>query len=190
MNIWPFNTVSGQGFFKLAQHLVNSTAMIGEFDVREMLPHHTAISRHTDKEALKLKRSLVDSMTEPISKYGCAVTTDIWTANYRKTSFILAIIHYINESYNLVSRVLFCKSIWAKNQQNRWQYLIFVELCFCTRMANKILFGTDRRVNMDASLHGFTRINCSAHLLNVILSSAFATTVMENVWDLSASDRC
>ncbi|KAG9277849.1 zinc finger BED domain-containing protein 1-like [Astyanax mexicanus] len=174
-DIRPFDTVSGQGFSKLAQHLVDTAAKIGKFDVKEMLPHPTTISRHIEEEAIQQKRSLVDIMTETISKYGCAVTTDIWTENYRKTSFLSATIHYIDDSYNLVSRV----SLLFQNLR------VFGIDCTCTNMVNKIVFVTDRGANMVSSLRDFTRINCSAHILNVILSSAFATAVMENACEVS-----
>uniref|UniRef100_A0A3B1IVY8 HAT C-terminal dimerisation domain-containing protein n=1 Tax=Astyanax mexicanus TaxID=7994 RepID=A0A3B1IVY8_ASTMX len=161
-DITAIDTVSGQGFSKLAQHLVDTAAKIGKFDVKEML-------------------SLVDIMTETISKIRV------------KTSFLSATIHYIDDSYNLVSRVLFASPFEPGTSKtgDNIRSLLFQNLrvfgidCTCTNMVNKIVFVTDRGANMVSSLRDFTRINCSAHILNVILSSAFATAVMENACEVS-----
>lgn len=48
-----------------------------------------------------------------------------------------------------------------------------------TEMGRKIVFVTDRGANMISALRGYTRLNCTAHILNVTLSSAFGPAIME-----------
>ena len=50
----------------------------------------------------------------------CTSTTDFWTDKYTKTSYYIVTAHYINESWGLVTRVLFTtdfpgESITGKN---------------------------------------------------------------------------
>uniref|UniRef100_A0AAZ1XPQ9 HAT C-terminal dimerisation domain-containing protein n=1 Tax=Oreochromis aureus TaxID=47969 RepID=A0AAZ1XPQ9_OREAU len=106
------------GFTQLAQHLVDTAARIGKFDVCEILPHPTTVSRNVEMRAQSLRKHVVEEITATISKFGCAVTADIWTETYRKTSFCLA-------------------------------------------------------------LREYTRLNCTAHILNVTLSSAFGPAIIE-----------
>uniref|UniRef100_A0AAZ1XG43 HAT C-terminal dimerisation domain-containing protein n=1 Tax=Oreochromis aureus TaxID=47969 RepID=A0AAZ1XG43_OREAU len=73
----------------LAQHLVDTAARIGKFDVCEILPHPTTVSRNVEMRAQSLRKHVVEEITATISKFGCAVTADIWTETYRKTSFCL-----------------------------------------------------------------------------------------------------
>ncbi|ROL03914.1 Transposable element Hobo transposase [Anabarilius grahami] len=123
-------------------------------------------------------------MTDTIAKYGCAVTTDIWTENYQKTSFLSATIHYIEANYDLVSRVLFATPFDAgtsKTGDNIRAFLFQNLRVFGidSSQAKKLVFVTDRGANMVAALRGFTRLNCSAHILNTILSHAFSSAVMD-----------
>lgn len=75
----PYDSIAGRGLVQLAQHLVDTAASIGKFDVRDILPHPTTVSRHVEERALKFRRAVVDDIKETIGKYGCAVTTDVWT---------------------------------------------------------------------------------------------------------------
>lgn len=103
----PYDSIAGRGLVQLAQHLVDTAASIGKFDVQDILPHPTTVSRHVEERALKFRRAVAEDIKVTIEKYGCAITTDVWTETYRKTSFLSATLHYINSDYKLQSRVLF-----------------------------------------------------------------------------------
>lgn len=183
----PYDSIAGKGFINLAQHLVDTAAAIGRYDVKGILPHPTTVSRHLDERAQTIRRALVDDMLATIEKHGCAVTTDIWTENYRKTSFLSATIHYIDPHYTLVSRVLFTAPFdtdTSKTGENI-RALLFQNLRVfgidCSLMGKKIVFVTDRGANMVAALRGFNRLNCSAHVLNAVLSHALSPAVVDQV---------
>lgn len=55
-DIRPYDTVSGNGFNQLAQHLVDTAAKIRKFDVIEILPHPTTVSRNIEMRAQSLRR--------------------------------------------------------------------------------------------------------------------------------------
>lgn len=58
-------------------------------------------------EIANLQMSVAAEIKPIIETYGCAITTDIWTKDYHKTSFISSTIHYTNNNFELISRVLF-----------------------------------------------------------------------------------
>ena len=107
LDIRPYDFVAGKGFVDIVQNFVNVAAKYGKFDVKDVLPHPTTVSRHVEGRAQALQASLAAEIKPIIETYGCAITTDIWTEDYHKTSFISGTIHYTDNDFKLVSRVLF-----------------------------------------------------------------------------------
>lgn len=64
----PYDSIAGEGFIQLTQHLVDTAATIGRYDVRDILPHPTTVSRHVDDRAHKFRRAVVDDIGETIVK--------------------------------------------------------------------------------------------------------------------------
>ncbi|GAA6085467.1 zinc finger protein 618-like [Tachysurus ichikawai] len=186
-DIRPYDIVAGNGFVDIVQHLA---AKFGTFDVRDALPHPTTVSRHIEEKAQALQSSVATEIKSIIETYGCAITTDIWTEDYHKTSFISSTIHYTNNDFVLVSRVLFAAlfengvSKTGDNSRN----LLFQKFCafgIDMSLLGRVVFVTDHGANIGAALRGYTRLNCNAHILNVILSSAFAPNVLAKTPELS-----
>lgn len=65
------------------------------------------LSRHVEEKAKALQASVAIEIKPIIERYGCAITTDIWTEDYHKMAFISSTIHYTNNEFYHVSRVLF-----------------------------------------------------------------------------------
>ncbi|KAK7886829.1 hypothetical protein WMY93_026450 [Mugilogobius chulae] len=191
-DIRPFDIVAGEGFIEFVEHIVDVTAKYKKFDVKKALPHPTTLSRHIESSAQSLQAKIISEMRPIIQVYGCAITSDIWTEDYHKTSFISATVHYINDEFQLKSRVLFAapfENNVPKTGENIKSLLLTKLRAFgidATLMSSgRIVFVTDRGANIVAALRGYTRLNCSAHILNVILSSAFSEKVLEKTPDLA-----
>lgn len=159
--------------------------------MRDALPHPTTVSRHIEGKAQALQSSVAMEIKPIIETYGCAITTDIWTEDYHKTSFISSTIHYTSDDFVLVSRVLFAapfENSMSKTGENI-RNLLFQKLCAfgidTSLLVGRVVFVTDRGANVVAALRGYTRLNCNAHILNVILSSAFAPDVLAKTPELS-----
>ncbi|RXN27448.1 N-acetylneuraminate lyase [Labeo rohita] len=138
-----------------------------------------------------MQASVAAEIKPIIETYGCAITTDIWTEGYHKTSFISGTIHYTNNNFDLVSRVLFgapFESGVSKTGENI-RSLLFQKLCEfgidASLLSGRVVFVTDRGANIVAALRGYTRLNCNAHILNITLSSAFAPDVLAESTELS-----
>lgn len=172
--------VAGKGFVDIVQHFVNVAAKYGTFHVSDSLPHPTTVSQHIEGKAQALQSSVAMEIKPIIETYGCAITTDIWTEDYHKTSFISSTIHYTNDDFAFVLRVLFAApfengvSKTGENIRN----LLFQKLrafgIDTSLLVGHVVFVTDRGANVVAALHGYTRLNCKLCILNVILSCAFA----------------
>uniref|UniRef100_A0A3P9CYL1 HAT C-terminal dimerisation domain-containing protein n=1 Tax=Maylandia zebra TaxID=106582 RepID=A0A3P9CYL1_9CICH len=167
------------GFTQLAQHLVDTAARIGKFDVCEILPHPTTVSRNVEMRAQSLRKHVVEEITATISKFGCAVTADIWTETYRKTSFLSATIHYVNEQSELHSRVLFAAPFdpsTSKTGENIRRHLLQNLRVFgidATDMGKKIIFfkhsGQQGKLKKSLKQSIETRWNSNFDMLNSVL---------------------
>jgi len=86
----------GKGFVDISQHFVDVATKYGKFDVKDVLPHPTTVSRHVEGRAQVLQASMAAEIKPIIETYGCAFTTDIWMEDYHKTSIKSGTIHYTN----------------------------------------------------------------------------------------------
>ena len=190
-DIRPYDVVAGDGFVNIVQHFVNLGAKYGRFNVKDVLPHPTTVSRNVVKTAQAMKGSVAEEIKPIIEAYGCAITTDIWTEDYHKTSYISSTIHYTNNDFGLVSRVLFAAPFenGTPKTQDNIRNLLFQRLAAfgidASLLASRVVFVTDRGANIVAALRAYTRLNCNAHILNVVLSSAFAPAVLDKTPALS-----
>uniref|UniRef100_A0A3B1J960 HAT C-terminal dimerisation domain-containing protein n=1 Tax=Astyanax mexicanus TaxID=7994 RepID=A0A3B1J960_ASTMX len=162
-------------FPNLHSNLVDTAAKIGKFTSKKCLPHPTTISRHIEEEAIQKKISGRHNDGDHPANTG-ALSQQIFGRKLQEDIFPFS--HYTLHRRQLQSCV---KGIFVVPKPPCFWLLTAP----CTNMVNKIVFVTDRGANMVSSLRDFTRINCSAHILNVILSSAFATAVMENACEVS-----
>lgn len=78
-------------------------AKYGKFNVTDILPHPTAVSRRKAPGCASVRVSGDQIYTET---YGCATTVYRWTEDYHKTSFICSIIDYTKDDLTLVLKVL------------------------------------------------------------------------------------
>ncbi|KAJ8356691.1 hypothetical protein SKAU_G00194850 [Synaphobranchus kaupii] len=173
------------------QHSMDSTNEVEKKIKADDYKAKAKQDRHVEGRAQALQASVAAEIKPIIEKYGCAITTDIWTEDYHKTSFISSTIHYTDNGFGLVSRVLFAApfedgvSKTGENIRN----LLFQKLCALgidtSLLVGRAVFVTDRGANIIAALRGYTRLNCNAHILNVILSSACAPAVLAKTPELS-----
>ncbi|KAH6926093.1 hypothetical protein HPB50_014231 [Hyalomma asiaticum] len=55
----PFNVVSGSGFAKVAQELINIGARHGSIEIQDILPHRTTVSRKLIELAEEVRKTLM-----------------------------------------------------------------------------------------------------------------------------------
>lgn len=75
-----FEIVSGSGFKSFCQFLLKVGAeQQGVFDVNDLLPHPTTISRHLKIESANKRLEILPEIREYIQNGICSATTDMWT---------------------------------------------------------------------------------------------------------------
>lgn len=168
-----FNIVKGKGFQELAQSLVSLGSRCGDIDVKDVLPDPTTISRNINQIAQNLRENVKEELRNTIHKWGGAITLDMWTEDFRKNSYLCMTIHYVNENWDLIDRVLHT-TLWdssLKKTGDNIKSLIMqnLEKFDISEEFQNLTYVTDRGPNMIAALKNNVRLSCTAHILNNIL---------------------
>lgn len=104
-NCRPFRVVEDFGFRKVAEDLISIGAKYGpNVNIEHLLPHPTTISRNLNKVYgfcfEKIKKEIAT-----IKSNGYGLTSDLWTDNFLKKTYIALTMHYIKEG-EIRSRLL------------------------------------------------------------------------------------
>ncbi len=99
--IQPFQTVAGGGFIKLAQELINIGAAYGRLSAKKLLPDPTTISRRCQEKATTIRKAIVAEIKEVIRSVNVGMTTDMWTDDYRKVSYMAITCHLCNGRFQV-----------------------------------------------------------------------------------------
>lgn len=171
----PFTIVNGDGFKDVLQNILSIGARYGEnVNLATLIPHPTTVARNIDAEMEVKKEWLKNVIKNDLTiEKRLAVSTDLWTDDFVKRSYICVVIHAIyNES--IVECVLALKSM--DNQRSTGQNIlnklngIFNE--FEIDIQN-VVFVTDRGSNIKAALCNLERANCMDHIINNVLQGSF-----------------
>ncbi|CAH1770381.1 7853_t:CDS:1, partial [Entrophospora sp. SA101] len=166
-DLCPFETIVGLGFQELAQEFIKIGSIYGNVSIEELLPHPTTISRNTLKEAELVKSALAESLLEFFRISGGAFTTDCWTDNYRKISYISLTVHFI-DNWDLKEYVLaVSKFPEISHTSDIIQRTIFSLLRgYNLQPESKIkryAFVTDSGANFVAAFQNYKHLSCIAH---------------------------
>lgn len=175
----PFSSVSGSRFKEIVKHFIKIGATYGEcVDVDDMLPDATTISRKCQKEAEECKANISKELKEVVCSGGVSITTDLWTDNYVKRTFLGATLHYQKE-YQTVDIILGIKSMdfQRSTSTNVLQKLTSLLKEFDIDNMERIKFVTDRGTNIVKALENNIRLNCSCHLFANVLKKSFDETI-------------
>lgn len=107
-DIHPFSVVDGVGFLSFCQTLVDAGAKYGKFDVATELPSRRTISRKLPDLVSKTKEAVRQQLKNCPN---IAVTTDGWTDDFRKISYITVTCHYFDSDMKLQSSVLTTEAV-------------------------------------------------------------------------------
>lgn len=119
----PLSVVSGIGFKSLAQELINVGSTFGRVPVETVLPHYTTVSKACTGKA-EVRRSLLIEREKKTLASSCdvAMSTVMWTDDYRKMSYIAITCHFTETEFNLVGRTLTTAVFSSRRRQNREEY--------------------------------------------------------------------
>ncbi len=177
-DIRSFHTVAGRGFVDLAQDLINVGATYGRVSAESVLPDPTTISRRCKEAAASKRQTVVKEISDILCDINVGMTTDMWTDDYRKNSFLTITCHYITPDFLLRSRVLTTvmfppeEAKTGDNIRRELQHQLVSVLGFDACVMNKVVWVTDQGSNMIAALAPYHRLDCQDHVYNTVLRRA------------------
>jgi hypothetical protein len=142
-------------------------------DLKSMLPCSNTLSNNVDTIANQLVDAISKEM-QNVERF--AATTDLWTEDYRKISYISLTVHYILNDV-LFERILAVQQF--KYQHTGAQILKSLKkifLSFGIFDISEHQFVTDRGSNVIKGLEDYNRLNCTDHLYNTILEHGTTRT--------------
>lgn len=82
----------------------------------EVLSCDRTIRNEINRMAEEERRELKEQLVNVAQVGGLCISSDIWTDNYRKVSYLGATVHYVDENYQFHSIDLFCVEFKAKKK--------------------------------------------------------------------------
>ncbi len=112
-----------------------------------------------------------------MSLINIGMTTDMWTDDHRKISYLSITCHYVTTQYDMKSRVLTTTSFpneakTGDNIRKELQQQLVSILGFNASVMNNVVWMTDQGANILAALHPYWRLDCQDHLYNTVLQHA------------------
>lgn len=100
----PFEAISGNGLFSLLKTCVYIGAKYGNLDddqLRGMIPSSHTVSRGVSLYANSAKHGLYEKVRSIASVFGLAVTTNLWMDNFKRLSYLVLTVHFIDRSRDM-----------------------------------------------------------------------------------------
>jgi hypothetical protein len=167
-DLHPFEIILGSGFREFSQEMINIGATYETLPVDDLFPHPTTISRNIAKEAESVKSTLTLKLKDIFQLVGGAFTTDMWTDDYRKISYISLTVHYIDENWQLKEQILAASKFpEVKHTAEQIKKTILGILKGYNLIPEvtmkKFIFVTDSGANFVAAFRSLNHIPCFAH---------------------------
>lgn len=164
----PFEIIVGQGFREFSQEMINIGATYGNLSVDNIFPHPTTISRNIIKKAESIKLDLTIKLKDIFQHVGGAFTTDMWTDDYRKVSYISLTVHYIDENWQLKEQILAASKFPDVRHTAEQIKKVILNILKSYNLVpdvtmKKFVFVTDSGANFLAAFRGLNHIPCFAH---------------------------
>jgi hypothetical protein len=113
-----FMTCEGRGLLALIDVILQEAAKSkSKLSAGDLMPDRTTISRYVTTEAAGLRKELAPGIKESIGLRGGSMTTDMWTEDYNKTS-------YMSLTYHSVQNMQVHNSIYFKQLKMRLENVV------------------------------------------------------------------
>lgn len=170
----PFEIITGQGFREFSQEMINIGSIHGCLQVDDLFPHPTTISRNIVKNAESFKIKIANTLKDIFELVGGAFTTDLWTDDYRKISYISLTVHYIDESWQLREQILAASKFPDVRHTADHIKKVILNILKGYNLApdssmKRYMFVTDSASNFIAAFKGLNHIPCFAHRYELFL---------------------
>ncbi|CAM4554540.1 unnamed protein product [Leuciscus chuanchicus] len=181
-DIRPFRSIEGGGFIELAQQLINVGATYGSVAAQDVLPDPTTVSKRCRELATEKRTKLVEQLNDILTEVNSiGMTTDIWTEDYHKLSYLTITCHFVTGTFKMISTVLTTVAFpleEAKTGENIRREIIrlLTEYGLDMSLLNKVVWVTDQGSNIISALRPYRRLDCQDHLYNTVMRHALDPT--------------
>lgn len=166
----PFSIVNGNGFQELIETCIKMGAKYGEhIDVKSMLPDPTTISNSLDDLMKRVKELITHELADSLK---LAVTTDLWSDDYKRKSYVSVTAHFIKNDVLREIVLAMREMLGPATAENLHEILTDVLNEYNLTDLHNITFVTDRGSNIVKALESYERYNCMDHLYNNVLVTA------------------
>lgn len=110
------------------------------------------------------------------------MTTDMWTDDYRKVSYMAITCHFITSDFKLKCNALTTAMFphedakTAENIRKELQKQLVLVLKFDPSVMSKVVWVTYQGLNIVAALQPYRRLDCQDHIYNTVLRHALDIT--------------
>lgn len=191
----PFEALNGIGLFELMKMFICIGAKYGNLadeDIRALIPSPNTVSRYVSEYAQTIKDTLYKKIGNLVQSNGLALTTDAWTDNFKRNSYLAITAHFVDTLIGspdifLRDQILFLipLDIYEKKTGAYLANVIqnSLERIGITGYMNKLIFVTDRGANIKCGLNilDIKRLNCFDHLLNNTVEKVCGLPLIDQV---------
>ncbi|KAF9754356.1 Transposable element Hobo transposase, partial [Nosema granulosis] len=178
-----FNSLENDGLLTLIQTGIEIGANFGLVDIHDIFYGRQSIREDALSKLAQYTHQIRSLLEEPIKQHCIAATTDLWTDDLMKRSYLDFTVFFVNDAYELKHSLLRCKHFdEAKTGINIWheieQFFESFNLSF-----GDTPITTDQGSNMikALSLADEASYPCLAHRTNTVLETAWDSVKKDNI---------
>jgi hypothetical protein len=173
-----FKTIDEKPFRELLQKCIEIGSNYGNTDINDLLCSRKKLTK------VILKRQFDECMTNISTilnnSYGLGLTLDFWQEEFRKITYVSLTMHFVDENYNLKSRILNSNEFgFDKKTADNIKLWFNEKICQLKIESKKYLVVSDNASNLVAAF-GDKRIACICHCINLAIQSAINDLIDKN----------
>ena len=156
--------------------------------VNSFIQSHVTIAKRYTEMAQEKRDALVNTLKTFLKGGTVAMTTDMWTEDYRKICYLTITCHFISEDMELVNTMLTIAMIsleegkMGENIRREILKLLVTNFGLDACSLSKIVWVTDEGANIKLALRPYQRLDCIEHVINTVLRQGL------NIAELSKAD--
>ena len=173
-----FNALEADGLCGLLQTVANIAAKHGHCNVKDFLYKRNTISSFCKSKAKEVKLKLKNDLIEPQNADSLAVTVDMWSDDYKHSSYLDMHAFWINQNFDLKHHLLAVRHFGTERHtaDNIVQVMQDIFLEYDIDPTN-VTATTDHAANIVAAFEKMDRsgrLDCFAHRLHTCFTTMWS----------------
>ena len=164
--------------------------------VNSFIQSHVTIAKRYTEMAQEKRDALVNTLKTFLKGGTVAMTTDMWTEDYRKICYLTITCHFISEDMELVNTMLTIAMIsleegkMGENIRREILKLLVTNFGLDACSLSKIVWVTDEGANIKLALRPYQRLDCIEHVINTVYGTPPRTQHCRVIQSRRCSGHC